>query len=267
MRLYRVFLLCSSLLIFAGLVACNKKADESTAAAGSAGNAASPVAVTVPTAFITQTTTLKREVSDLPKVDNGKGKLVANWLATLYRGEKVTLIANPQGTSGDYVQVKTSNDLTGWIKSSALLSGSDVREAVAFDPLETFDRPDMLALNAKKKVSAGTLLFVTKQRDQFTEINIGGSQVVWVLGAKLISDANEIMVAKLFAKARAIKESKSGGSVEELVKLARDNFSDARLVEVMEQEFGMPYPMVETPLPSMIDPASSDADDHERASQ
>lgn len=246
MGLHRIFVFGSVVFFALGLVACNKTGGESAmggtaqeSAVAKAEPAGTPTVDPAAAVYITQAATLKRAASNQAKVDDGKGKQVSNWLATLYRGEKVNLAKDAQGGgSNDYRLVKTSNDMTGWIKKSALLTGIDVREAVTSEQIEIFDRPDMLALNTKKKVPAGTLLFVTKQREPFSEVNIGDSQSGWVLSTKLVSDAKEIMVAKLFAKARAMRDSKSG-SAEELVKLARSNFSDARLVEVMEREFGV----------------------------
>jgi GW (Gly-Tryp) dipeptide domain len=240
MRTNRSVVLGFALVSVLGLAACKRHDAAEIQSATTADSSPAQSAAPAPSAtFVTQTITLKREASEQAKVDDGKGKQVANWLATLYRGEKVTMAKDEKGAGGsDYVLVTTSNDLTGWIKSNAILSGSGVREAVSFEQIETFDRPDMLALNGKKKVPAGTLMFVTKEREPFSEVNVGGNQAVWVLSAKLVSEPNEIMVAKLFAKARAVKGNKNGNA-EELVQLARSNFANARLVDVMELEFGV----------------------------
>lgn len=186
------------------------------------------------TAFVTSTTALKREGSDKAKIDDGKGKQIANWLATLHRGEKITLLRSGE----DYLHVRTSNDLEGWIKRSHVLSGAEAREATVLEQLDVFERPDLLALSGKKKVPPGSLLFIVKTREQFSEVNVGGAQNVWVLTGKLSTDSSEIMVAKLLAKARSLKDAKSQG-VEDLMNLARSQFQDTRLVPLMEQELGL----------------------------
>jgi hypothetical protein len=182
------------------------------------------------------TTVLKREGSDAPKVADAKGKQVANWLATLYRGERVTIGKE----EGEYIQAKTSGEVEGFVKKSSLLIAPDVSEATVIDATDAFDRPDLLALNSKKKINPGTLLFVVKNREQFSEVNASGASTIWVLNGKITTDANEIAVAKLLAKARSLKDAKKGEGVADLVGLAKSNFAEAKLVAVMETELAAP---------------------------
>lgn len=237
----------SSCLFAAALafVACdNKKADAPTptpqAAVTPPPTAAQPVAApdaakpaaASNTGYVVYTTVLKREASEKPKVDDGKGKQVANWLATLYRGERVTIGKE----EGDYIQAKTSGEVEGWTKKASLLIAPDVTEATVLEATDAFDRPDLLALNAKKKVNPGTLLFVVKNREQFSEVNASGAATIWVLNGRLSTDQNEIAVAKLLAKARSLKDSAKAEGAADLVNLAKSNFASAKLVTVMETE-------------------------------
>lgn len=200
-----------------------------------------PPAAKVDTGFVIYATVLKREGSDKPKVDDGKGKQVANWLATLYRGEKVTLGAE----EGDYIKAKTSGDIEGFVKKSSLLIAPDVTEATVLEPTDGFDRPELLAVNSKKKINAGALLYVVKTKEQFSEVNASGSSTTWILSGKLSTDATEISVAKLLAKARSLKDSKKGEGAQDLVNLAKSNFASAKLVTIMETELAAPAPAAE----------------------
>jgi hypothetical protein len=236
-----------SLTLFAvvAFVACDKKTEAPTpppaAVAPQAANtnaAAAPAekpAAKNDQGYVLYSTVLKREGSDKPKVDDGKGKQVTNWLATLYRGERVTIGKE----EGDYIQAKTSGEVDGWVKKTSLLISPDVTEATVLEASDAFDRPDLLALNSKKKINPGTLLFVVKNRDQFSEVNAAGGSTVWVLNGRISTDANEIAVAKLLAKARSMKDAKGDGAAE-LINLAKTNFGSAKLVAVMETELNGP---------------------------
>ena len=208
------------------------------AAAPAAAPAVAPAAAAKSDAgYVIYTTVLKREASDKPKVDDpsGKGKPQANWLATLYRGERVTVGKE----EGDYIQAKTSGEVEGWVKKASLLIAPDVTEATVLEAADAFDRPDLLALNSKKKINPGTLLFVVKNRDQFSEVNATGTATVWVLNGRISTDTNEIAVAKLLAKARSLKDSKKEDAMG-LVNLAKSNFASTKLVAVMETELNGP---------------------------
>lgn len=235
------------------IVACDSKKETATPpaavappSANGAAPSAAPAAAAAPSAapttgFVVFTTVMKREGSDAPKVADAKGKQVANWLATLYRGERVTIGKE----EGDYIQAKTSGEVEGFVKKSSLLIAPDVSEATVIDATDAFDRPDLLALNSKKKINPGTLLFVVKNREQFSEVNASGASTLWVLNGKITTDANEIAVAKLLAKARSLKDAKKGDGAADLVNLAKSNFADAKLVAVMEAELAAPVPAAE----------------------
>jgi hypothetical protein len=183
------------------------------------------------------TSVLKREGSEAPKVADAKGKQVSNWLATLYRGERLSLVKDDG--AGDYIQVKTSGEVEGFIKRASVLLAPDVSEATVLESTDAFDRPDLLALNAKKKINAGTLIFVLKTREQFSEVNASGTGTIWVLNGRLTTDKDELAVAKILAKARSLKEGKDekkGEGIAGLIGLAKSNFASAKLVGIMETE-------------------------------
>ena len=225
-------------------IACDSKKETATPPAavtppagnGTAAPTPTPTAAAPTTGFVVYTTVMKREGSEAPKVADAKGKQVANWLATLYRGERVTIGKE----EGDYIQAKTSGEVEGFVKKSSLLIAPDVSEATVIDPTDAFDRPDLLALNSKKKINPGTLLFVVKNRDQFSEVNASGASTLWVLNGKITTDTNEIAVAKLLAKARSLKDLKKSEGAADLVNLAKNNFASAKLVAVMETELAAP---------------------------
>lgn len=237
MRSRYVSMLSSSLLAASLTSACSDKKDTPAPPAAvtpSAGAAQEPAKVAPTEAapasslgFVLHTTAVKRAANNDAKVDDGKGKQVSNWLATLYRGERVTVIKE----EGDFFLAKTSGEVEGFIKKTSVLNAPDVTEATVVEPTDAFDRPDLLALNSKKKVEPGTLVFVVKQREQFSEVNAVGTSTVWVLNGRLTNDKDEIAVAKLLAKARSLKESKD---VADLVGLAKNNFPNAKLVATMD---------------------------------
>jgi hypothetical protein len=239
----------------AGLAACDSKKETAAPTAAvtpPAGKEAvaekaadKPADKPVDSAHVLYTTVVKREGSDKPKVEDAKGKQVANWLATLYRGEKLSIVKDD---GGDYIQVKTSGEVEGFVKRQGLLIAPDVSEATVLEGTDAFDRPDLLALNSKKKINAGTLIFVVKNREQFSEVNAVGTGMVWVLNGKLTTDKDELAVAKLLAKARSLKDGKDekkAESITDLINLAKNNFSTTKLVSVMETELNAPA--AETP--------------------
>jgi len=244
----------------ASMVACDSKKETSTpppAVPAPTNNTQAPnSAVTekpadkpVDGGFVIYTTALKKEGSDKPKIEDAKGKLVGNWLGTLYRGERVSLVKDD---GGDYVQMKTSGEVEGFVKRTSVLLAADISEATVLESTDAFDRPDLLALNGKKKVNAGTLIFVLKSREQFSEVNAQGTGTVWVLNGRLTTDKDELAVAKILAKARSLKEGKDEKKQEgiaDLVSLAKNNFGNAKLVALMETE------MAEAPMQAAVAPS------------
>src|SRR5687768_3431991 len=50
-------------------------------------------------------TTLRKAATDEKKIDDGSGKMVSNYVTSLGRGEKVSVL----GTDGDWTEVKVSD--------------------------------------------------------------------------------------------------------------------------------------------------------------
>lgn len=180
-------------------------------------------------AFITQMTQVRKEPTDAKDVAdeaNPKKKKVPNWLATLYRGEQVTVVAN----RNDWLQVQTSDEKTGWVKNDSVVLGTEM--ATVLDRTKIFTRPDLLALNGAKQIEPGSLLFVQRMKDQFSEVNFGGTATAWVLTDVLSKEANEVDAAKLMHKARLLKD-RNDPAADGLLELAKTHFANTRLVQTL----------------------------------
>jgi hypothetical protein len=178
-------------------------------------------------AYITQVTPVRRESSDAKEVEEaGKKKKQPNWLATLYRGEQVTVLS----TRGDWLVVRTSDEKTGWVKLDSVLSGAGLEMATVLDKSKMFSRPDLLALLGTRAIEPGSLLFSLRAKDQFSEVNVSGTSTVWVLTDVLSKDPKEVDAAKLLHKARLLKE-KNDPAADGLLDLARTQFASTRLVQ------------------------------------
>jgi SH3-like domain-containing protein len=162
------------------------------------------------------------------------GKDVSNWVATLQRGERVSLLE----ARGDWGRVRASDDQEGWVKASVLLPGEGVREATVRTAADVFDRPDLLAANARRKVEPGTLLLVVKERPPFAEVNVSGTSNAWVLADRLAAAERDVAVAKLIEKARWLEKSGKHDEAKQILELARGHFPDDPLVEVLATDLG-----------------------------
>lgn len=208
-------------------------------------------AASVPMAFVLFGTVVKREPNEKAKVDEN-GKSVSNWLATLVRGEAVYLLGR---TEGDYQQVRMSDDVEGWAKKQGLLPAKDVSVAAVLEDAEVFDRPDPLALNSKRTVKAGGIVFVTKTRDQFNEVSAVGLGTAWVLGAKLSQDVSEVEVAGMITRARELLAADAADAAEEALRLAKNIYPSAKLV-ASSSEFDSI--VVDTPVEAPTEPPGAD---------
>ncbi len=188
-----------------------------------------------PTAYVNAVAVLRREATDAARIPGKPGaKEVPNYLATLYRGEKVAVLEARE----DWARVRSSDDSEGWMKRGSLLEQDGVTEATVLAPADVFDRPDLLAANPKRKVDAGTLVLVVKARPPFSEVNVSGSQDVWVLTDRLDTSEKEVSVAKLIEKARYLVRSNKKEEALQLLALARQHSQGATLVNVMATERG-----------------------------
>jgi SH3-like domain-containing protein len=212
------------------------------------GNVASAAAAAAPQAlgYATIASLVRKEPSEAQKVAGPDGKEVANYVSVLQRGEKVAVIE----TKDDWVKIRASDDKEGWMKSSSVLQGEGITEATVLVAADVFDRPDLLAANAKRKVEPGTLLLVVKSKPPFSEVNVSGSQNAWVLGERLATGEREVSVAKLIEKARWLVRNKKQDDAKQVLSLARDHFAGVPLVDVLAQELGEAPPQTAEGAPS-----------------
>lgn len=219
----------------AGLLACGKS---SPPAPGGAASAPPPGVSPTPglpaPAYVSAVTTLRREPTDAARVKGTGKKEISNHLAVLLRGEKVTLLE----AKDDWARVRTSDDSEGWLHRATLLEGEGITEATVLAPADVFDRPDLLAANAKRKVDPGTLLLVVKTRPPFSEVNVSSGPDAWVLSERLATGEREVSVAKLTEKARWLKKTGKEDEAKQILALAREHFAGVPLVDVLAAELG-----------------------------
>jgi SH3-like domain-containing protein len=198
-------------------------------------------------AHVSAATTLRREPSEAAKAKGPGGKDVPNALAVLQRGEKVTVLEARE----EWARVRGSDDREGWLRRAALFEGDGVVEATVLAPADVFDRPDLLAANARRKVDPGTLLLVARTKPPFSEVNVSSGPNAWVLSDRLATGEREVSVAKLAEKARWLRRSGKDDEAKQILALARERFADVPLVELLAAELGeAPAAVVPTAAPA-----------------
>lgn len=187
-------------------------------------------------------TGLRKAPTEDAKADDpaGSGKKVSNWIALLHRGERVELVE----TSGDWAKVRLSDGSEGYTSARSLLTAEGLREATVVDTVQSFERPDLVAVG-RTKLEPGTLLFVVGERDTFSQVNHRTTHAAWVLTDKLSSDAAEVQLAKMLERAKYLLEREKGKGTAELLEVARGQFAGAKLLVVLE---------------SLVSPAAAPAD-------
>jgi SH3-like domain-containing protein len=185
-------------------------------------------------AYVSAVTALRREPSDAARVAAPKGKPVANQLTTLQRGERITVLE----ARDEWAKVRSSDDGEGWVRRSAVLEGEGIVEATVLAPADVFDRPDLLAANARRKIEPGTLLLLVKARPPFAEVNVSSGPNAWVLADRLATGEKEVSVAKLAEKARWLVRAGRPDEAKQILALAREHFADVPLVEALAAELG-----------------------------
>ncbi len=196
---------------------------------------APPVGTAADVAYVTSPTTLRRAPSEASRVAGDKPRSqVANFVATLQRGEKVSVLEARE----EWAHVRASDESEGWLKRNLLLPGQGVTEATLLAQADAFDRPDLLAVNARRKVEPGTLVLVVRSRELFSEVNLSSGSSAWVLTDRLSSVPRHVMVAKLTEKARWLVRAGKPDEAKAVLALARKEFADVPLVETLAQELG-----------------------------
>ncbi len=218
------------------LAACGKSGAPAPAgsAAGPAGSTG-PLGAATPAsgpAFVSAATALRREPTEAAKVKGPSGKDVPNALALLQRGARVTVVE----AKAAWARVRSSDDKEGWLRRAALLEGDGLSEATVLVPADVFDRPDLLAANAKRTIDPGTLLLVVKTKPPFSEVNVSSGPNAWVLSDRLATGEKDVSVAKLAEKARYLKRSGKEDEARQIVALARQNFAGVPLVDTVAAE-------------------------------
>jgi SH3-like domain-containing protein len=215
------------------LAACSRQPAQSPPAP--AGAVAAAPAATAPAggAYVTSASALRREATESARVKGPGGKEVVNAVAVLQRGEQVTVVESRQ----DWVKVRSSDDREGWLKHASLVEG-EVTPATVLVPTDVFDRPDLLAANAKRKIDPGTLLLVVRTKAPFSEVNVSSGPNAWVLAERLSSADREVSVAKLTEKARWLVRSGKPDEARQLLGLAREHFAGSPLVDALAVELG-----------------------------
>jgi SH3-like domain-containing protein len=203
-------------------------------------------------AYVSAVTALRREPSDAQRVKGPGKKVLSNTLAVLLRGEKVTLLE----VKDDWARTRSSDDREGWLRRSALLEGEGITEATVLAPADVFDRPDLLAANAKRKVDPGTLLLVVKTKPPFSEVSVSSGPNAWVLTERLATGEKEVSVAKLAEKARWLKRSGKEDEAKQILALAREHFAGVPLVDALAIELEEAPPGGEVPASTTGSPPS-----------
>ena len=185
--------------------------------------------------FVTALSTLRREPVEQAQVKpEGARAPVPNGIAVLHRGERVTLVE----ARGDWARVRASDGVEGWLKGAALLPASEVQEGTILVLAWAFDRPDLLAANARRKLDPGTLLFVRKTGDLFTEVDAGNGPPTWILTDRVTTQPGDVDAAKLVEKARFLRRSDRFSEALEVLSLLRSRAPDSPLVPILAVELG-----------------------------
>ncbi len=215
-----------------------------TGPTGGAAAASGPAGVATPApaapadaggSWLVAASILRREPSDAPRVPGPGGKPVANYVATLMRGERVAV----GESKGEWVAVRTSGDEPGWLRRSSLLDAEGAAIATLLVPADVFDRPDLLAANPRRKLDPGALLLVVRQRAPFAEVNAGAGPVAWVLSDRLVTEEQAISAAKLVEKARWLKRNGKEDEAKQILELGRSAFAGSPLLDVLAVELGL----------------------------
>jgi len=194
--------------------------------------------------FITSLSTLRREPTEQARVKvEGAKAPQPNSLAVLHRGERVALL-EPRG---DWARVRASDGTEGWVRGAALAPADSVQEATLLVVAWAFDRPDLLAVNARRKLDPGTLLFIRKTRDLFTEVDAGSGSNVWVLTDRVSTRPADVEAAKLVEKARFLARGNRPEEARDVLALLRARSPDSPLVAVLAAEMGEAPPDAGSP--------------------
>jgi hypothetical protein len=190
--------------------------------------------------------TLRREPHDSPRTraEGAKGP-GTNSLALLHRGEQATFVES----QGDWTRIRASDGVEGWVRSSALVPAADVHEGTVLDAAWAFDRPDLLAVNARRKLDPGTILFIRKTKDLFTEVDAGPGPSIWVLTDRISTQPADLEASKLVEKARFLRRNERPDEAREVLALLRSRQPGSPLLPALAEELGEVPPDGGAPVP------------------
>lgn len=203
-------------------------------------------------AFVAQVVALRRAPHEGRFLEANKKKGQPNVMTVLHRGEGLVVLQ----VQKDWLQVQISDEQTGWVKAQAVVVGTGLRPATTLSRLPCFTRPDLLALAGTQVVEPGTLLFVVRQKEAFSEVDVGGRNNVWVLSDALEEAPAEVQAAKIYQRARPLL-ARQDEAAQPLVALLRSRFGRTRLVHVLLPE-PEPQPSAAS-VPGAVDAAAAPA--------
>jgi len=192
----------------------------------------------------------KEPVTDRKIADPAGGdKQISNWVATIYRGEKLKIIEKIEGkmeitggvhdrkgyhatgTKIDWLKIADSSNTIGWIEARYVVSGAEMALSTVLGNTKTFARPDLLALVGKQDIAPGTLLFTLQQQGDFVEVNFTPTRSAWVQKKDLVFVEQEIMLARMIEKLRYLQRKGKTQELAKLLELAKESFKGAKLFE------------------------------------
>jgi hypothetical protein len=190
-------------------------------------------------AFVVGQTAVRKLASDDRQIPDPAGgdKPVANWVATLGRGERVGWLAE----NGDWSRVVLSDQASeGWVRSNRLVKGVDgvvPKLATLHADGKVFTRPELVALDADRVIPRGAVLFVLGAQDPFVEVDYPRSAVsstrAWTLASDLVTDRVEVEAAKVVAKVLELRANQDEAA-SKMEELARTQFAASPLLSLLD---------------------------------
>jgi len=180
-------------------------------------------------------TSLRREPSEQARVklEGAKGT-AANFVALLPRGERVILLEGRDGWS----LVRAPGGAEGWLRTASVAPASETQEATVLEVASAFDGPDLLAVNARRRLEPGALLFIRKSKDLFTEVDAGPGQSAWILTDRLSTQPADVAASRLVEKGRLLWKAERPAEAREVLALLRSTLPGSPLVPVLAADLG-----------------------------
>jgi hypothetical protein len=151
----------------------------------------------------------------------------------LYRGEIVQMGSFPAQNISNPLQVTLSDKSIAALDPNCLdLNNRIVGIATVVHAVKTFLRPDLLAMDPRLVVDAGTLLLLQRRVEQFTEVLVRPGVSSWVLTATLEKNAQEIEAAKLLSRSRELALEHPEEAAQ-MIQLLQSHWGTTRLVQAI----------------------------------